>query len=70
MLTERDKAGKLVDNIKDAVRLDENMFHILVQHLQESGPFYKSTVERLSKELIDLKMIDLKRKDDQERNSG
>ena len=54
MLTERDKAGKLVEGIRDAVFMDKDMFHTLLEHLRKSGKFYKSTVDNLTKELVKL----------------
>ena len=54
MLTQRDKAGRLVEGIRDAVFLNKDMFHTLLNHLRTCGKYYSSTVDSLSKELVKL----------------
>ena len=53
-LTEVEKAGKLVQAVKDAVSLDHEMFHALVDQLKISGRFYKSIVKKLTEEFKSL----------------
>ena len=51
MLSGRQKAGLLVDDIKDAVALDKTLYYVLVGYLQGKGARYKPVVETLTKAL-------------------
>ena len=50
MLTDIQKAGRLVQAIRDAVEVDKQKYHLLVQHLSWSGTFYDSIVQALTEE--------------------
>ncbi len=54
MLSEADKAGMIVEAIRDAVSLDKNMFHTLVAYLRTKGKYYASTVKNLTDEFAKL----------------
>ena len=54
LLTQRDKAGMLVDAIAESVSLKSSLFHKLVADLGQHGAFYHSTVEKLRGEYVRL----------------
>ena len=56
MLTERQKAGMLVDGIKDAVSLDKELYYILLRYFEGKGAHYKPVVETLTKTLSEAEV--------------
>ena len=50
MLTEADKAWKLVERIKNRVKLDPPSYHVLLGRLKQSGNLYKPIVKILEAE--------------------
>ena len=52
MLSKSDKAGMLVDAIKDAVDLEDERFHTLVNKLNKCGAFYAPVVKALKREYV------------------
>ncbi len=54
MLSEADKAGMIVEAIRDVVFLDKGMFHTLVAYLQTKGKYYSAIVKNLTEEFSRL----------------
>ena len=50
MLTDIQKAGRLVQAIRDAVALDKQKYHFLVQHFRTIRPFTDGIVQKLTEE--------------------
>ena len=56
MLTEREKAGKMVEAVRDAVYLSKKKFHTLLAILRqgENAAYYGSIVDSLTEEFVGL----------------
>lgn len=54
-LNPKEKAGKLVEGIRNAVSLDSKKYHILISYFEGGGAYYEAIVEIMTKQFKELK---------------